>query len=271
MGQNNANLIDDSFYKLVLTKLKHVLINGFYSMDEVRYIYEWDDTKPKEENLKLVRKEDAVLRYFLEIGVVGGRRFDNEFRSQELQARRFNPSARVWAAWDEVDTAYREYEWAVEIYGINYDKFTDQLGKFHLVDTGTELAEKPDSTNETENLIPLPPTTLKFDDKFSVHQANVISYRGQIVELEPQVRKMIAFIMERSSEGLYTSLDAIIDSCLSEQYLTKAEKSQNEDLVPNYIRRSISKARSSFRAATNSEQGKNYLPSKSGVGYIFKP
>lgn len=271
MGQNNANLINDSFYKLVLTKLKHILVNGFYSMDEVRYIYEWDDTKPKEENLKLVRKEDAVLRYFLEIGVVGGRRFDNEFRSQELQARRFNPDARVWAAWDEEDAAYREYEWVVEVHSIDYDKFTDQLGKFHLVDMGTKLTEKSDSTNEIKNLTPLPPTTLRFDDKFSVHQADVISYKGQIVELEPQVRKMIAFIMERSSRGLYTNLDAIIDSCLSEQYLAKTEKSKNEDLVPNYIRRCISKARGSFRAATNSGQDKDYLPSKSGVGYIFTP
>jgi hypothetical protein len=141
MGQNNANLIDDSFYKLVLTKLKHILVNGFYSMDEVRYIYEWDATKPKLENLKLVRKEDAVLRYFLDIGVVGGRRFDNEFRSQELQARRFNPGARVWADWDKVDTPYREYEWVVEVHSINYEKFTDQLNKFHLVDTGISLVE----------------------------------------------------------------------------------------------------------------------------------
>ncbi len=267
----NTNLIDNAFYVLVLTKLKHILVNGFYSMDEVRYIYKWDDAKLKEENLIQVRKEDAVLRYFLNIGVFGGRRFDNEFRSQELQARRLNPSARVWTSWDEEDPAYREYEWVVEIHTIDYDKFTEQLGKFHLVDTGTELVEKPVSTNELQGLIPLPPTVLKFNNKFSIHQANVISYKGQVVELEPQVRKMIAFIMERSSKGLYTSLDTIIDSCLSEQYLAKAGKSKNEDLVPNYIRRSISKARSSFRASTNSGQEKDYLPSKSGIGYIFKP
>jgi hypothetical protein len=178
----------------------------------------------------------------------------------------------VWGkSWDETDPAHREHDWVVGLYGIDNDKFTEECNRFGLVDMGIELTEKPSLTANINSPFPLPPTVLKFDDKFSIHEADVITYDGQIVELEPQVRKMIAFIMKRSAKGLYTTLDSIIDSCLSEQYLAKAEKSHNEDLVANYIRRSISKARGSFRIATNTGQKKDYLPSKSGIGYIFKP
>lgn len=267
MGQNNANLIDDSFYKLVLTKLKHILVNGFYSMDEVRYIYEWDTAKPKDENLKNIRKEDAVLRYFIDIGVVGGRRFENEFRSQELQARRFNPNARVWADWDKVDAPYREYEWAVEMHSIDYDKFSDQLSKFNLVDTGTELEEIHSSSSTTS----LPALDTKVSDKFSIHKGNLISYNGHLIELEPQVSKIVALVMERSVRGLYTSHETIIDECLSEDYLAKAGKSSDEQLVFKYVRRCLSDARSSFRTATNSNKDKNFFPNKSGIGYTFEP
>ncbi len=267
MGQNNANLIDDSFYRLVLTKLKHILVNGFYSMDEVRYIYEWDDKKPRSKNMASVRKEDAALRYFLDIGVVGGRRFDNEFRSQELQARRFNPSARVWAVWDEVDAAYREYEWVVEVHSIDYDKFTDQLNKFHLVDTGINLED----ASTQSSAVTLPEVVAKINDLFSVHQGNLISYKGRLVELEPQVSKIVALVIKRSVNGQYTSPEIIIDECLSEDYLSKAEKSNDEDLVYKYVRRCLSDARSSFRAATSSEKDKNFFPNKPGVGYIFAP
>ncbi|MBL8159252.1 hypothetical protein JNJ66_02240 [Candidatus Saccharibacteria bacterium] len=40
-----ANQIDASVYALVLRKLKHILVNGYYGMDEVRYQYEWDDSQ----------------------------------------------------------------------------------------------------------------------------------------------------------------------------------------------------------------------------------
>jgi hypothetical protein len=262
----NTNLIDNTIYVLVLTKLKHILVNGFYSMDEVRYIYEWDDTKPKEENLKQARKEDAVLRYFLDIGVFGGRRFENEFRSQELQARRFNPDARVWADWDKVDAPYREYEWAVELHSIDYEKFIDQLNKFHLVDTGIGLDDSSKISNTA-----LPAVVSKVTDEFSVHESNLISYKGRLIELEPQVGKIVALVMERSVNGQYTSSENIVDECLSEEYLAKAEKSDDEDLVFKYVRRCVSDARSSFRAAAKSKKDKNFFPNKAGVGYTFVP
>lgn len=266
MGQNDADLIDDSFYKLVLRKLKHILVNGFYSMDEVRYIYEWDVTLSRNRNIELIRKEDAVLRYFLDVGVIGGRRFENEFRSQELQARKFNPDARVWADWDKVDTPYREYEWAVEVNSIDYDKLTDQLSKFNLVDSGINV-EKASLGNSSA----LPVIVTKVRGEFSVHDSNLVSYRGRLVELEPQVSRIVTLIMERSVRGMYTSSESIIDECLSEGYLSKAEKSSDEDLVFKYIRRCVSDARSSFRVATNSERNKNFFPNKAGVGYIFEP
>ncbi len=270
MGLNNANLIGDDFYTLVLSKLKHILVNGFYSMDEVRYEYTWDGKMSKDENLICVRKEDAALRYFQDIGLFDGARLENEFRSQELQARRVNPDTRVWAIWDEVDPAYREYEWIVEIYSINHEKFSVQLGKFGLVDTGTKLEYKV-SVPMVTSVIPLPPVSKKITESFTVHESNLISHDGRLIELEPQVSTIIALIMERSVSGQYTPLTTIIDQCLSEEYLSKAEKSSDEQLVYKYIRRCVSDARSSFRAITQSDKNKDFFPNKPNVGYIFEP
>lgn len=131
---------------------------------------------------------------------------------------------------------------------------------------GQKLSGLKSNTKPTEQL-----SSKRITDKFRVHKNSLISYEGRWVELEPQVSKIVALIMERSINDLYTSTETIIDTCLSEAYLEKASKSKDEDLVFKYVRRCISDARSSFRAATNAGKEKDYFPNKSGVGYIFQP
>lgn len=264
MGQDNANLIEDAIYTLVLRKLKHILVNGFYSMDEVRYEYSWNETRSKAENIHTVSKEDAVLRYFIDMKVIDGERIPNEFRNQELRGNEANKSLGVWANWDEVDPAYREYEWVVRIYGIDTEKLSQEFSKFGLVDAGKELIEKPETIN-------LPEKILDYDDNFSVHQSNIVSYKGRRLALEPQVGRIATFIIDRASRGLYTTMENIIDNCISEDYLSKAEKSSDDQLVYKYIRRCVSDARKTFRAYTESDENKNHFPNVSGTGYTFVP
>lgn len=250
------------FHVLVLKKIQHVLVSGFYGMDEVRYMYSWDNTKNREDNLRHVREEDAALRYFMDIKVIDAVRVPNEYRDQELRARALNPNEGVYADWDEVDPPYREYEWIVLMYGVDGNKFESQLEKFGLKDINLQLMENSPDSN-------LPKVRTVVTNNFSVHTANLISYNGKMIELEPQVRKIIAFIMERYKDDLYTSLEDIVDNCLSEEYLEKAAR--NPNLVPDYVRRCISRARSSFRVITGSEKAKDFFPNKRGAGYIFNP
>lgn len=131
---------------------------------------------------------------------------------------------------------------------------------------GQKLAGLKGSTKPTEPL-----SSKRITDKFSVHKNNLISYEGRWLELEAQVSKIAALIMERSVNGQHTSTETIIDTCLSEAYLEKASKSKDEELVFKYVRRCISDARSSFRAATKADKEKDFFPNKAGVGYIFQP
>lgn len=237
MGQNNADLIDDSFYKLVLTKLKHVLVNGFYLMDEVRYVYSWDETKPKSDNRNLIMKEDAALRYFWAMGVVRGLRIENAFRDQELKARALDPSDRVWANWDDVDPAYREYEWVVLIHGIDTDKFESQLEKFNLEDKGLELGELKVKTA----ISPLVART----GHFTAHKDGSIYHKNKPVELKPEVKRLVyALVLEKGGILRY---DQIVDVLWNEENNTQAYL---ED--PGRTRRDITKRISNIASEANS-------------------
>ncbi|HVI69263.1 MAG TPA: hypothetical protein VM581_02295 [Magnetospirillaceae bacterium] len=264
-----TNLIGDSAYKTVLAKLKHIQAHGLYGADEVHYIFDWDDTRTRDENIKAVIQEDAIVRYFLELGVIVGERVENEFRKQELQARGLSgDGVGVWAKpiWDEADSARKEYEWEITIWGVDAKKLDDEAYKFDLVDIGARLVERADVPQK--ELAGLPKVSKKINDDFSLHVQNIISYRGRSINLEPQARKIAAAIIERSSEKLYTDTKYLIDNCLSEDYLERVSD-QNNDPAAQYIKRYVSTIRAKFRIITHSDQ--DFFPHAAGLGYKFSP
>lgn len=123
-----------------------------------------------------------------------------------------------------------------------------------------------DSTNRDINHISLPTVIAKVNDDFLIHQGNIISYKGKIIELEPQSRKVIVLIMLRSKENSFTSSELITDECLDEKY--KLKVASKEGAIKAYIARTISDARAKFRIATNQSK-KNYFPNQRGIGYTF--
>lgn len=202
MGQNNANLIEDAVYTLVLRKLKHILVNGFYSMDEVRYEYSWDETASRTKNIYTVRKEDAVLRYFLDMKVINGHRIPNGYRNDEIRGNEADKSAGVWADWNNVDPAYREYEWVVLVYSIDTEKLSQEFAKFGLIDTGTTLS---DSTFKKKSS----PSVAKIG-AFVAHKDGSVSYAKSEIVLKPSVRKLVHSLI--AAKGMSLSYDKIVDT-----------------------------------------------------------
>lgn len=268
---DNLNVITDAEYRAVLANLKVIQANGLFGADEIHYVFKWDESKNREENIRLVAREDAAVRYFLETGVIIGERVENEFRRQELQARRLSGMRQgVWAKniWDAADMARKEYDWEVFIRGIDAKKLDITASKFDLIDVGARLVER--SEIPEKELYALPPIKVKINDDFILHEQNVISYRGRAINLQPQTRKIAATIIERSTSGLFTNAEYITDHCLSEEYLERAGTG-SENLIPTYIKRSISEARGKLRTATHSDKDKNFFPHTPGIGYTFTP
>lgn len=268
---DNPNVLSDAEYRAVLANLKIIQANGLFGADEIHYVFKWDESKNREENIRLVAREDAAVRYFLETGIIIGERVENEFRRQELQAR--GPSGMrpgVWSkdTWDAADMARKEYEWEVFIWGIDAKKLDIAGHKFGLVDIGARLVER--SEIPEKELFGLPPTKLRINDDFILHAQNVISYRGRAISLEPQARKIAAVIMERSAQGLYTDSEYLIDNTLSDEYLERIAK-QDDNPASKYIQRYTSGLRSKFRTITHSEKEKDFFPHRVGLGYKFSP
>lgn len=238
--------------KLVLRKLKYILLSGALKIeDDVRYIYRWDDTKSKKENLKLVRCEDRALLYLIQIGVIEADHITNEYRKQELEGNLIDKSFGVHSDWNEVDPAYREYEYETEIYGIYFDKFEKEIDKYNLVDNSVELIDKVDS-NLQEHKLSKPIFTVP-NTKFSVHDAWRISYDNQEIVMQPQIRKIAAYIMENSIQNRITTPQMITDHNMAN---TEYNASDN-----------ICRARTAFKNAT--KQNKNFFPNERNIGYRF--
>lgn len=207
MGQNNANLIEDAVYTLVLRKLKHILVNGFYSMDEVRYEYSWDEKATKAQNIHTVRKEDSVLRYFLDMNVIIGQRIPNEFRIQEIRGNEANKSFGVWADWKKVDPAYREYEWVVLIYNIDTEKLSQEFAKFSLVDAGTKLVDSAFKQRAS-------PSVGKVG-AFTAHKDGSVSYVNSEIILKPGVKKLVHSLI--AAKGRTLSYQEIVDTLWNDE------------------------------------------------------
>jgi len=217
------NPIETSFYRLVLANLKYIFVNGFFSTDEVRYIYSWDNRKSINSNLKQIRKEEAVLRYFLESGVIDGMRIENAYRNQELQARKNYSGARVWEDWDDVDPAYREYDWIVLIHGLNANKFEREILKFGLLDTGIELISSTSSPKRSPPLARI--------GAFSAHKDGHISHMNQLINLKPEVRRLVfACILKKGHALSYVEiLDALWgEDSDSQSYLDNPTRSTSD-------------------------------------------
>jgi len=201
MGQNNANLIEDAIYTLVLRKLKHILVNGFYSMDEVRYEYSWDKKATRAQNIHTVIKEDSVLRYFLDMKVIIGQRIPNGYRDDEIKGNEVDKSAGVWADWNDVDPAYREYEWVVLIYGIDTDKLSQEFTKFGLIDNGTTLTDTAFKKAASPSIAKV--------GAFVAHKDGTISYALSEIALKPGVRKLVHSLIK--AKGAALSYEKIVD------------------------------------------------------------
>jgi hypothetical protein len=258
MGQNNANPVGDACYTLVLKKLKHMLVNSFYLMDEVRYVYDWDAAKSVEANRKNVMQEDAALTYFLSIGVIDGVRIDNAYRTQELQARALNPSGRVWADWDKADNAYREYEWIVLIHGMDVGKFDAQLEKFNLMDNGVELGELHTRAKTS-------PVKGRLGS-FTAHKDGTVLYQSSPVELKPEVKRLVHTLVVKN--GVAARYEDIVDALWNEENNSLAYIEN-----PNRTRRDISKRISTIASEANSAlyayDSKKHLASVGGTSYKF--
>lgn len=256
LGEDKAmtHKITKDEYGNVATKLNAIMVSGMYGMDEVRYIFDWDESLSSEVNLQHVEREDVILRFFLDIGVINGLHIDNGYRRDEIEARRQDAAARVWADWDAADSAYKEYDKVVLIHGVNgklLRKESEELG----LEAGLSLF-----------LEDLPAVICSIGD-FAVHDSNIISYQGAAIPLEGQVAKIASFIMTNTKEGLITSRDSLIDNCLSEQYLSA--NSGDDEKIYRYLQRYISDARSKFKAASRSTR--NNFVNKPSTGYTFKP
>ncbi len=103
---------------------------------------------------------------------------------------------------------------------------------------------------------------------FALHSNHRISYKLDPISLEPQVRRVLAYVMAHAQNGQYVSSQSIIDNCLSEQYLERAA-TKNNDSVPGYVRRCMSEGNSAFRMVTGSPDETLYFKNKYGVGYTF--
>lgn len=114
----------------------------------------------------------------------------------------------------------------------------------------------------------LPPIRIEVTKDFIIHENDLVSYRGRLIDLEPQASQIAIHIMERSKQGLFTATKSIIDNCLSEKYLERIASTQDEERPYKYVRRRISEIRKIFRTATRTDS--NYFVSQGNKGYIFK-
>ncbi len=213
--------VDEECYRLVLRKLKRLMVDGSFVASEVRYIYNWDETKSIKINLENVRKEDAALRYFEQIKLVHATRFDNVFKKE---------GGKVWGkSWSKVEPAYREYEWVVELYAVDNDKFEAELKKFNLEDTGMELID------------PTPALKLSLIQgqfgKFTAHKDGSIRYQKKIIELKPELKRLVhALILEK---GGILQYNQIVDALWNEELGTQAYL-ENQQRETAQIKRRIS-------------------------------
>ena len=108
--------------------------------------------------------------------------------------------------------------------------------------------------------MPLPKVLHQLGDDFAVHDQNILSYKGKEINLEAQEAKVLATIMRRSKDGIYTSARYISVEVL---------KGESDSLKPEaYVRKIVSNGRKAFRTATQSDT--NYFEIKHSVGYKFK-
>jgi DNA-binding winged helix-turn-helix (wHTH) protein len=240
-------------------------VNGLFLVDEIRFVYSWDESKSITYNLSIVKLEDIVLRQLIQQKTIDGVWEENEYRKQEVRARMLNSSSKVWSDWEEVDPAYREYDHVVLLYGYDADKFSKICGEFGLRSSGLTLTKHGASQSDAA----LPKLTMTVNDDFSIHAGDVLSYRGKIISLQPQTSRIIRLIMERAITEQYTPSQMIVDECLGEDYLDR--NANSPDRVYTYVRRCISEARKTFLSMTGKEKDKNFFPNKPGVGYTFTP
>lgn len=111
----------------------------------------------------------------------------------------------------------------------------------------------------------LPPETFKVNDSFSIHEGNIISYKGKEILLEPQERRFAALLLH-NTPGQYICRDDLLINGLHESYVENSESSKN---LQQRITDTVSQLRSKFKNATGIK--KNYFPNKTGVGYKFDP
>lgn len=256
MGQATANTVDYALYVLVLKKLKYILSNGFFLMDEVRYEYSWDDKKSKNVNKRVVAQEDAAVKYFIDRGIIIGDRIKNAFRDQELSARKLDPKDRVWANWSEVDTAYREYEYVVFIRGINADKFDAQLELFDLVDTPTGLTENTAIPKTS-------PVTTKFGH-FTAHKDGSIQFNNRYIKVKPEVRRLVHALISQKGKAL--KYEQILDILWSEE--TDSQKYlDNPTRTKSVIKKRIGNIASEANVALQGFSDKKHLVSSGETSY----
>lgn len=237
---------DRAWYILVLKKLKQMLVDGSFVSGEVRYVYEWDKNKSTEDNLADITREDMVLLNLLNAKVIIGDHVPNEYKRQQQEAIAEGRSG-VWSDWETVDPARRGYYNEVFLHRIDIPKFEKEIEKYGLRDAGMELIEVSDAGEETALSDPV---VVMRGGQYLIHDAWRISYNGQEIKMQPQMRKVAALIMENSNNGIVTSIEMI----------TQRMGVYN---VPDVI----SRARAVFKNATN--QDKKFFHNERNIGYRF--
>lgn len=179
----------------VLHKLKAMMLSGRLKIEDgVRYEYDWNELRSHEENTKGAMSEDRALLYLVQLGVIEADHFYNEYMQQQIESTRLR-GVGVWADWDEVDPAYREYDYVVEVYGVYPEKFKEELERFGLKDTGTTLLE-------VGKLAPLSPVEATIGD-FTSHEDGTVRYDGKLISsLKPQQRHLVHALITRRGASL---------------------------------------------------------------------
>jgi hypothetical protein len=124
--------------------------------------------------------------------------------------------------------------------------------------TGTMTTEIQE---EAKPISKLPTVKLQIDGGFAIHENDIISCNGKEINLQRRERKVAVAIMTRTTEGLYTSRDYIAENLLEDETDYKNPY--------GYAVNMISVARKAFQVQLNKKH--DYFPSKSGLGYMFKP
>lgn len=246
-------------YILVLKKLKPFLLgSASLSSDLEHYSFDWDKKQPHSVNMMLVEEEDKVATYFLDIGVIEGKRNERNFESDKNRAVSYDDEGRNWDRLEDIDPAFREYGWEILIARINPEKYKEELFKFGLKDTGLEVVEINKDATVSK--------TIKQTGDFTAHRDGTVCFRGTPILFKPSVGFLVHRLVVASGETVH--YQELVDAIWNED-------NDNESYLENRAntRAKIGKQISSMVSEANKTlfayDNKRHIISRKNTSYSF--